>query len=101
MPLDGRLVFIFTEKKTKDVRNHLRLASEPLQVQIVIHCHRPNKAPYGFLMIKPDRKLILCLCWWPVGMDVRDATSTTSMDEVKVGLEKKVGLEFGVIHIHD
>ena len=26
-------------------------------------------------------------------MDVRDATSTTSMDVVKVGLEKQVGLE--------
>ena len=30
-------------------------------------------------------------------MDVGDATSTTSMDVVKVGLEIKVGLELGVI----
>ena len=30
-------------------------------------------------------------------MDVGDATSTTSMDMVKVGLEIKVGLELGVI----
>ena len=29
-------------------------------------------------------------------MDVGDATSTTSMDVVKVGLESQVGLEFGV-----
>ena len=30
-------------------------------------------------------------------MDVGDATSTTSMDVVKVGLEIKVGLELGMI----
>ena len=30
-------------------------------------------------------------------MDVWDATSTTSMDMVKVGLENQVGLELGVI----
>ena len=30
-------------------------------------------------------------------MDVGDATSTMSMDVVKVGLENKVGLELGVI----
>ena len=30
-------------------------------------------------------------------MDVGDATSTTSMDVVKVGLENKVGLKLGVI----
>ena len=28
-----------------------------------------------------------------ISMDVGDATSTTSMDVVKVGLEKQVGLE--------
>ena len=32
-----------------------------------------------------------------VGIDVGDATSTTSMDVVKVGLEKQVGLELEVI----
>ena len=30
---------------------------------------------------------------WAKSMDVGDATSTTSMDVVKVGLEKQVGLE--------
>ena len=33
----------------------------------------------------------------PLPMDVGDATSTTSMDVVKVGLENQVGLELGVI----
>ena len=31
-------------------------------------------------------------------MDVGEATSTKSMDVVKVGHEKHVGLEIGVIH---
>ena len=33
----------------------------------------------------------------PTSMDVGDATSTTSMDVVKVGLKKQVGLEFRMI----